>query len=302
MRCGVYSKKTAKKINFPALVQLKADGMFQCAVVENGEVTFNARSGEERQFSHLKRIFEKMSDGVYVGELLVHGVENRSESNGIINSDDEEAKKKVYMQVWDYISLAEYANPKGKNTTKYEDRYDFLQNQIYMLLQLLHPECKNNVILIESYEVSNISEALQQTAKWMNDGFEGAVLKDYGNVFKDHTSPTQLKLKLEINLEMRVTGFIEGRPGTKREKTFGSLVFENDEGTIKGSTSGFKDDELEEINNNRDSWIGRVIEVQCNDITKASGNNHYALSHPRFIEDRSGEKDTTDTSRTVLWN
>ena len=31
MRCGIYTEKTSKKINFPAYVQLKADGRF-CAV------------------------------------------------------------------------------------------------------------------------------------------------------------------------------------------------------------------------------------------------------------------------------
>ena len=98
---------------------------------------------------------------------------------------------------------------------------------------------------------------------------------------------------------MRVVGFIEGTPGTKREKTFGALMFENDEGTIKGSTSGFTDEMLEEINNNREKYMGKVFTVQFNDITKSRGSETYALSHPRFIEFRN-DKDTTDTLERCL--
>ena len=36
------------------------------------------------------------------------------------------------------------------------------------------------------------------------------------------------------------------------------------------------------------------MEVQFNDLTKAEGNDYYALSHPRFIEWRN-DKNETDT-------
>jgi ATP-dependent DNA ligase len=129
----------------------------------------------------------------------------------------------------------------------------------------------------------------------MKQGLEGGIIKDWSLIYKDGTAKKQLKLKLVISAEVRVTGFIEGKKGTKRENTFGSLIFENDEGTIKGSTSGFTDKMLEEINSNRDSWIGRVIEVEFNDITKSRDSETYAFSHPRFIADRSDEKNSTDT-------
>jgi hypothetical protein len=92
---------------------------------------------------------------------------------------------------------------------------------------------------------------------------------------------------------MRITGFQEGTPGTKREATFGAMIFENDEGTIKGRCSGFTDKQLEDFNSRREELIGKIIEVQFNDLSKARDSDYYALSHPRFIEIR--EKDETDT-------
>ena len=288
MRCGIYGEKTAKKINFPAFVQVKADGMFQAVQVDQGEVTFTARSGEVRELPHLEAKFRNFKDGVYIGELLVYGLDNRSESNGIINSDG--SKQKVYIQLWDFVTLDEYSRGKDKtNKTWYKDRFAQLTDNVVE---------DDNIKIIETYQVQNIQDALKFTTDWMNQGLEGAILKDKNNLFIDHTSPTQLKLKLEIDAEVRVTGFIEGKVGTKREKTFGSLVFENDEGTIKGSTSGFNDKQLEEINNNREAWIGKVITVQFNDVTKGRDNDYYALSHPRFIEARD-DKDTTDTLERV---
>lgn len=288
MRCGIYTEKTQKKINFPAIVQLKADGMFQAINVDQRQVTFTARSGEVRELPHLEAKFRDFEDGVYIGELLVHGLENRSESNGVINSDD--SKENVYIQLWDFVTHTEYANGKGKNTTTYNQRFQDLINNVVE---------DEHIKVIESHQVNTIQEALAHTSKWMNEGLEGAILKDYSNVFKDHTSPTQLKLKLEIDAEVRCTGFTAGAKGTKREATFGAISFENDEGTIKGSTSGFTDAQIEEFHNNREKYIGKVMTVQFNDVTKGRDNDYYALSHPRFIEFRD-DKNITDTLERVL--
>jgi hypothetical protein len=290
MRCGIYNEKTAKKINFPALIQLKADGMFQAVTVEQGNVTFKSRSGEEREFPVLESKFRNFPDGVYIGELLVRDLENRSEGNGIINSDNP-PHDKIFIQLWDYVQLTEYSRGKDKtNKTMYSTRFDDLKNNIVE---------DDYIQTIETHEVNNVFKALEIVAKWMNDGFEGGILKDKNNIFVDHTSPTQLKLKLEIDAEVRVTGFIEGKVGTKRAKTFGSLMFETDDKQVKGSVSGFSDKELEEINSNREAYIGKVMTVQFNDITKGRDNEFYALSHPRFIGFRD-DKNETDTIERIF--
>ena len=98
---------------------------------------------------------------------------------------------------------------------------------------------------------------------------------------------------------MRIVAFHDGKVGTKREGKVGSLIFENDEGTIKGRTSGFTDKQMDEFTENKDKYLGRVITVQFNDLTKGEGNDYHALSHPRFIEVRD-DKDETDTLEKVF--
>jgi len=294
MRCATYNEKTSKKITFPAILQIKCDGMFQYVIVDNNKVTFQSRAGEERKLKHLEEIFKTFPDGVYVGELLVHHTNDRATANGFINSDEED-KSRVYMKLWDYIKFDDFNRPKEKtNKIFYRNRLETLKNILKVKEQYLL-----SVVLVETYTVDNIQQALKQVGKWMRNGEEGGVLKDNKNVFIDHTSPTQLKLKLEVSVEMRCTGFQEGKKGSRREGKIGSLIFENDEGTIKGKCSGFNDKELDEFTNNFDKYKNQILEVQFNNLTKAENNEYYALSHPRFIEWRS-DKDQTDTLKKAF--
>lgn len=295
MRCGIYSEKTSSKIKFPAIVQLKADGMYQSVTVFDGSVTFESRSGEERQFPTLQEQFSKLSDGVYIGELLIPGTLSRSEANGLLNSDNP-PHEKIIMQLWDCVTIEEYQD--AKHTKKEIERLTYSQ-RFEKLIKHLQINQSENIKVIDYLNVETIQEALTQTSKWMTEGFEGSILKDNCNIFKDHTSPTQLKLKVEIELDVRVTGFTNGTKGTRREQTFGAITYTNDEGTIKGQCSGFTDKQLEEFNSKREELIGKVITVQCNDLTKGRNNEYYALSHPRFKEVRT-DKNLTDTLKRAL--
>ena len=293
MRCGIFGPKTAKDISFPAFIQLKADGTYREASVSGGKVEFVSRSGESYVYPLLEMCLAQSPDGYYVGELLVRGSPNRAESNGLINSDNP-PHDFIDFHVWDYITPEEYANAHNKvpNKTKYKDRLKQLETLVTQMNT-------SNIHVIENHEVKSIDEALELTSKWMDQDLEGGVLKDQSGVFKNGTSKHQLKLKLEIDLEVRITGFQEGTPGTVREKTFGAILFETDDGKIKGRTSGFSDVQLEDFNSRRTEMIGKVVTVRCNDITRGRANEHYALSHPRFIEVRE-DKTETDTLARAL--
>ncbi len=329
MRCDVYSKKTASKINFKngAFIQKKADGTFRAFNNQDGSVIATSRSGEDYTYPIHFEELSKYPNGNYIGELTVimhdklipyfqeklrksktdeekesiikildeyseHKAENkeyilpRGFGNGILNSSDV-PNEYVLLELWDYVTDTEYSNAanKIKNSKTYAERFKELKSIV--------TETKN-IRIIETYIVHNIKEALKITSDFMNLGFEGSILKDSSSVFRDKTNPQQLKLKLCISVEMRIIGFHEGTKGTKREGKVGSIIFGNDEGTIKGKCSGFSDTFLDEISANREAFLGSIIEVEFNDLTKATGNTYYALSHPRFIEIRH-DKTETDT-------
>ena len=287
MRCAVFSEKLVKKIYFPAMLQLKMDGTYREFNVSNGTVSAKTRAGEE-YFNPV--LFEEMMnfpDGYYMGELTIDG-ESRFTGNGLINSLNPPLDKIIFT-CWDFLTFDEYT---GKVKTSYIDRFEILQN-------LIASRKVKQVKLVENHFVNNVSEALKQVSLWMSKGLEGGVLKDFNNTFKNGTSNTQLKIKLKVDAEMRITGFTEGTPGTKREGKIGAIQFANDEGTIKGQCSGFSDAELEEFSKNKDSLIGKIISVEFNDITKAENNEYYALSHPRFIEIRNDKSETDDLKKVI---
>lgn len=296
MRCGIFNKDSAKKINIKgAIVQLKADGTYREFQVDGGTVSAISRSGEEYDYPVHFELMKDFPNGHYFGELTVRGTEGlmtRAEGNGLINSDTP-PHDSIVFDVWDYVIPEEYvlAAKKEKGKIPYLTRLNILKEI------LASQSATNQIKLIETHIVSSIQEALTLCSNWMTDGLEGAILKDASSVFRDGTNPQQLKLKLEIDLEVRITGFQEGTPGTVREKTFGAILFETDDGMIKGRTSGFTDAQLADFNSRREEMIGKIITVQCNDFTKARGNTYYALSHPRFIELRDDRTDTDTLER-----
>ena len=295
MRCGIYNSKTSSKINIDdAYLQLKADGTYREFTVDQGIVTCISRSGEEYAYPVLSEGLSKFPDGKYIGELTVSGTNDRATGNGLINQDNP-PHDLINLDLWDYITPEEYQNAanKVKNTTKYSDRFNTLVKTIESAQNL------KNINIIETHIVKSIPQALTIVGEWMRNGLEGGILKDKDNIFRDGTSPQQLKLKLEIDADVRITGFTEGTKGTSREFTFGAITFENDEGTIKGQTSGFTDAQLKDFNGRREELIGKIMSVQFNDITQARTNDFYALSHPRFIELRD-DKNSTDTLERVL--
>lgn len=303
MRCGVYSEKTAKKFNPKgAFLQLKADGTYREFIVEGDTVTCSSRQGEVYDYPHINKILlETGVQGAFFGELTVYRdgeLLGRAEGNGILKKSEIPDDCLVVFDCWDIVSMKEYngAIAKVKGKVPYQMRF--------MALSKILPSSDTDpyespVRLIETYRVDSIQDALKITAEIMNRGLEGTIIKEASAIFRDGTSNQQLKLKLEIDVEVRATGFLEGTPGTVREKTFGSITFETDDGLIKGRTSGFTNDQLEDFNSRREEIIGKIMTVTCNDITKGRDNDHHALSHPRFVEFRD-DRDDTDTLERAL--
>lgn len=330
MRCDVLTKKTAKNISYPAILEKKSDGTYREFAVSDGEVNTRSRSGESYDYPVLNQYLSKLPDNIYPGELTVRASENtmktiyekldvakrkgedteelesiiekyndsvkneyeyilpRSIGNGLINSD-EPPHNDIVLELWDCISFEEYTNAKRKikNKMNYKERWNNLVNALQLISY-------KDIRLIENVEVNSHEDVMLQNKIWMEIGYEGSILKDWSGVFEDTTSKKQLKIKLKISVEMRILGFQDGTPGTKREGKVGSVIFGNDEGTIKGRCSGFTDDDLEEFTKNKEYYLNKIAEVEFNDLSRASGNSYYALSHPRFIEVRY-DKTETDT-------
>ncbi len=289
-RCAVYSSKTVAKIKFPAYLQLKCDGTYREVHVCDGKVTMRTRAGEVADNPVVAEQIMDFPNGYYLGEFTIGKATepdcNRSIGNGLINSDNPPFKD-IHFTIWDYISEDDYS---GKEPTIYMYRFKALEG-------IIEAHRRENIELVPNYTVNSPIEALERSSAFMNQGLEGGVLKDMKMLFKNGTNQQQLKIKLKVDCEMRIKGFTEGTG--KREGYVGAIIFENDEGTIKGQCSGFSEQQMIDFTNSKEKFINKVISVEFNDLTKSPDNDFYALMHPRFIEIRD-DKSETDTLEKVM--
>jgi DNA ligase-1 len=298
MRCELFNNGKKSKINPEgSFVQLKADGTYREFTVENTAVICNSRSGESYDYPLINAHLKYLEDGHYIGELTVRLADgticDRATGNGLIKSMELPEGAEIVLDLWDYVTLEEYtgAANKIKGTTPYHERFA-------TLVEYIGEDCPY-ISVIETHIVNSIGEAMQHCVAWMEAGLEGGVWKDKDAIFRDGTSPQQEKMKLEIEVEVRITGFKAGTIGTKREGKIGSIEYATDDGKVKGFVSGFTDKELDDMDGRRDEILKAIMSLTCNDITKSRSNEHYALSHPRFNEIRT-DKNETDTLERIL--
>jgi len=280
MRCSLSDK--LDRIKYPAIVQTKADGTYRSLIVDNGEVILMSRSGEQDDFPNF---FDKMSllpDGVYIGELLIRslpGAKNRLKANGLINSDTEQ--EDMFIQVWDYLTLSEWKEK--KSTVDYIDRLNKLTDNIH--------GC-DSIEVINGRYVDSYEYAMKFYKEQIALGLEGAVLKNLDTPFKDHTSPTQIKLKEEAVAEFILTGVEEGKGRLLGHA--GAILFESACGQVKGKAGIMGGDDFQKMLwETREDRIGDIFSGKYNGVTKGKGSDTYNLMFAKLVELRP-EKDEAD--------
>lgn len=290
-RCAIYDEKTIRKIKFPAFIQLKCDGTYREAYVHNGHVAFKTRSGEEYENPVLSNVMKCLPDGYYLGEFTIGRADepraNRAEGNGLINSKCPPYDE-IYFTMWDYLTDDEYAL---KVSTPYSKRFENLMRNLQ--------DAPEQLQIVPWQTVSSHKDVLDVVSAWMERGLEGGVLKSRDMLFKNGTSNMQLKIKLKIDADVRCVGFIKGNAGTKYENKNKVISFETDDGEVCGQCSGMTDAMVDEVTANPQKYIGRVLTVEFNDISKAHESETYALAHPRFINFRD-DKNETDTIKRII--
>ena len=309
MRCEIGNEKNVKKnIDFKKRVfsQVKMDGTYRAATIDVENITVMSRSGNEDSFPIIEKeiLSLKIDGGTLLGEMTLRGEQDRSVGNGIINSITERELRQgdIVFTVWDLVPANEYsmdkdqikAATKAGTLSKYGDRLDKLE-------AMLKEANLKNVELVEYKEVKSMVEAYEHFQVITERGDEGTVIKTEELVWKDGNSKQQLKVKLVVELDMRIVSFNEGNKGSKNAEYFSGINYTNDEGTIQGSVgvTSLSEELRDWFHENREEVIGDVMTLVCNDITKARGSETYALSHPRYEELRGKEK-VTDTLKRAL--
>lgn len=302
--------------------QIKMDGRYCNAIIRGGEVELESRSGETTHVTGAKFLAElaNFEDCVLNGELTMDGVP-RYESNGMIASiidicgkksertEKEHAKKleafekkhgsfeealnSIRYTVWDTISIDEYFNKSSK--TPYLNRLGNVE-------RIIREGGSTMVKMIESRMVHSYKEAMdhfQEVLATEVDGVpqEGTILKSETGDWKDGKPTWQIKMKLEMDVDLVIVGFNYGTKGTKNENVISSLNCETSDGLLKTRPQGIKEDMMKFITENQDNLMGKVVQVKCNGLSHDKDGN-YSLLYPAFMMVRE-DKNTCDSLESI---
>ena len=315
-----FDEKKARKVfekGAKGISQIKMDGRYCNAIVRNGEVEMESRQGEPTILTGAKFLEELtyFEDCVLNGELTMDGV-SRYESNGIIASlidicskrdsrtDKENEKKitnfedkhgsftgaleKIRYTVWDRLTVDEYFNKASK--LKYAERLAYLE-------RLLEGARPSSVKMIESTIVHSYAQAMTHFQEVLAAGEEGTILKAWDGEWKDGKPTWQIKMKLEMDVDLRITGFNYGGKGTKNEFLISSFNAESSDGLVKTKPQGLKEDMMKYVTENQDKLLGTILQCKsCGLSSDSSGN--YSMLHPAFVMLRD-DKDTCDSLESI---
>ena len=303
MLASGFDEKLVEKIQWPALVQLKLDGMRFNAIVIGDSVEFRSRNGKEltipnpvfaKAFIQLRNHYGV--DMVFDGELLVINESgkpvNRQTGNGILSKSikgtmsDGEAID-VRATLWDAISIDGFTA--GKEDEIYKHRFAKLSNAISHV-KGIHKQLGHSFDLVWSRKVENLAEAQKVFERFLLKGEEGTILKDYNTPWEGKRSKSQIKFKGELDCDLICVDWEEGTG--KNKGRMGALVLESACGQLRTNVgTGFTDEHRDMFT--RENSVGKIVSVKYNSKIQDKGNSGWALFLPVFLEMRE-DKDKAD--------
>lgn len=189
----------------------------------------------------------------------------------------------IKFHVFDAVSLEEWMNQRCELafSGRHEKAYDIVDSID-----------SRNVRIVRSILVSDEATIRELYVKYLDEGYEGVMLKDPNAMYTWKRSKAILKLKPFCTHEGVVVGWYKGGVGTKRENDFGGFEVKLPNGVVTRVGSGFTDALKSEINQQVDSYIGRIVECQAQPPLTEDG----CMRFPVFLRFRS----ESDVAKEVI--
>ena len=262
MLASGYDDKLVAKIKWPAMAQLKMDGMRFNAIVKDGKCEFRSRNGKEvNLLGNLETEFIALAKGkntVFDGELVVLSEDgmsylDRQTGNGILNKAVKgtitpDLAAQVSATLWDVIPYEDFQNSISKHA--YKDRF--------ALLEAMHLD-SGKIRIVSNEIVANLEEARTLFERYLAEGQEGIILKDSNGLWENKRSRGQIKFKGELECDLRIVGIQEGTG--KYVGMVGAYLCESEDGVVKVAVgSGFTDEQrVIDL-----SVIGKIMAIKYN--------------------------------------
>lgn len=278
----------SQPIAFPVLASSKLDGTRALAFVGPEGCVYYSRSGKPA--SHLDGLFDAelqallqrvgqpfVLDGEVMGSSFQETLNAKAEDNAA-------ARARLRFNAFDLLTRAEW-DARRSLKPQLERQRD--------LDALLDAAGCVKILPVRYRVVSNHDELMEFYRETLELGYEGLILKDVDAGYAFERSRAWKKFKPTITVDLKVTGFYEGREGSKYVGTLGGIDVEgrDENGTfIRASVgSGFSDAQRDEIWKNRETYLGMTVEIECQEITVTDEDAPRSLRFPvfkRFRDDK----------------
>jgi len=307
MLASAFDQKLIDKVQFPALVQLKMDGMRFNAIVDakTKTVEYRSRNGKEIQIDNwlMDEAFLAMAKNigmanvVFDGELLVVDEAgkplDRKTGNGILNKAvkgtiSEAESKQVRATIWDVIPLLYFRQ--GKCDVDYETRLA----TVVVAIDHLGGNLKHLVSVVETTIANDLANAQKLFETYHAAGQEGIILKTRDGIWEDKRAKHQIKFKGELECDLLCVGWEEGTG--KNKGKLGALVLTSSDGKINVSVGTGLTDQMRSTLTSK-MVEGKIVTVKYNArINNKKGEDSLFL--PVFLEIRE-DKTTADSSKKI---
>jgi DNA ligase 1 len=191
-------EKRAGKINYPADMQPKLDGVRCLAYIEGEDVVLMSRSGKFYDVEHvsndLRGKIEK--NRILDGELYIHGAEFQDFQSLVKRPQEGSIAVKFHVyDVYDFNKQAAMWPERRKWLESY-----FTDNKF------------DHCFIVETETVNDAEEVLAKHDEYVDDDYEGGIVRDLRGVYRfGYRSPFLLKVKSFDDEEFKIVGFTDGR-------------------------------------------------------------------------------------------
>jgi ATP-dependent DNA ligase len=218
--------------------------------------------------------------------ILIDSVTKLKKEIEEFKKNSKEEADRVVATLWDQISYEDFI------AGKCDQRYDYRFKRLNYLVNRL-PEINYKILVVETFDVHSIEQTQEIFQNYLNDGFEGIILKDPNSLWENKRSKGQIKFKAELDCDLKVISVLNGTG--KYADMVGSLYCESDDGVIKVYVgSGFSD---EQRNAPPSEYYDKIIAVKYNArITNVKDGESLFL--PIFLEIRE-DKEFADNSSKI---
>lgn len=284
------------------VISEKLDGI-RCVVIKKSDTDIKAYSRQGKEIKGLVEIIEAFKDecftvGAYDGELLSTGDfetdELRFQNTCSIVNSKSDTKVGLEFVMFDNIEITGFYD--GFSVAPYSLRFSNLFDKVKKYEES-GGKCLTDTTHKEYFCIGEIShdllmELVEQCDK---DGKEGVMINDLSAPYKAGRVDGILKLKKNLVADVRVIGFEAGEG--KHLGRLGALIVEFDYKGISNVCNigtGFSDEEREDIWNNQDYYLGKIVEVKYQKITKAKDKDAYALGFASYNHRIREDKNETN--------